>query len=87
MQPFFENLVEYMTEDLFLQEFARKYHYDKEQMTLLQEVSFAMQQNICADNQTGKAGWENQEILEVIHNAENGQEPGPGNLTGCPVCI
>lgn len=72
MHPFFENLVECMTEDLFLQEFSRKYHYEESQMTLLKEVSFAMQQNICDDNRTGKAGWENQTIQETHR---------------CPVCI
>lgn len=71
MRPFFQNLVECMTEDLFLQEFSRKYHYDEEQMTLLKEVSFAMQLNICADNKTGKAGWACGEDREVQ----------------CPVCI
>lgn len=57
MQPFFENLVECLTEELFLQEFSRKYHYDSEQMALLKEVSFAMQKSILHDNRAGKAGW------------------------------
>ena len=57
MHPFFENLVECMTEDLFLQEFSRKYHYEESQMTLLKEVSFAMQKCILNDNHTDKAGW------------------------------
>ncbi|MBR1853267.1 MAG: hypothetical protein IJ794_09030 [Lachnospiraceae bacterium] len=45
-------------------------------MTLLKEVSFAMQQNICADNKSGKAGWECGEDWET-----------QGVQALCPVCI
>ena len=94
MRPFFQNLVECMTEDLFLQEFSRKYHYDEEQMTLLKEVSFAMQQNICADNKTGKAGWacgEDREAWESgreeVRQAAQEVNDGQGVKALCPVCI
>ena len=79
MHPFFDNLVDCMTEALFLQEFSRKYHYENDQMTLLTEVSFAMQERIRLDNRKGRAGW----------MADNGRQEQMEREkpVGCPVCI
>ncbi len=87
MHPFFENLLECMTEDLFLQEFSRKYHYDEGQMALLKEVSFAMQQRIRDDNRTGKAGWEDKVTRETFREKLRETIDGPQTELLCPACI
>ena len=87
MYPFFENLLECMIEDLFLQEFSRKYHYDEEQMALLKEVSFAMQQRIQDDNRTGKAGWEDKATREIFCEKSGEMIDEPRAELLCPACI
>ena len=75
LQPFFENLVDCMTEELFLQEFSRKYHYEKDQMELLVEVAASMQRCIRQDNDEDIAGW------------KAGMPLAGGVSLMCPVCI
>lgn len=57
MYPFFEVLTGCMTEEIFLREICRKYHYEEPQLPLLAAVAVSMQERLLADVRTGKAGW------------------------------
>lgn len=83
MYPFFESLADCMSESLFLDEFARKYHYEEEQMTTLSEVASAMQKCIKQDIARQRAGWRSGGLEGELTDRGASQEPG----RLCPVCI
>ena len=43
LHPLFETLTESLTEELFLQEFSKKYHYEEPQLPTLAAVAVSMQ--------------------------------------------
>ena len=57
LHPLFEALTESLTEELFLREFSKKYHYEEPQLPTLAAVAVSMQKAVLSDVKEGKAGW------------------------------
>ena len=53
----FEALTESLTQESFLREFSKKYHYEEPQLPTLAAVAVSMQKAILSDVRDGKAGW------------------------------
>lgn len=57
LHPFFETLTENLTEETFLREFGRKYHYEETHFPAVAAVADAMKTAILQDSREGRAGW------------------------------
>lgn len=74
IHPFFEILTDAMTEELFLKEFSKKYHYEEPQLSTLKAVAVSMQKRICRDCREGLAGWDWRVSETVLSDAQAGNQ-------------